>query len=525
MTTLSNVDVELTGAQVVLETMAANGLDVCFANPGTTEMPLVAAMDRTPAIRPVLGLFEGVCTGAADGYARISGRPASTLLHLGPGLANGIANLHNARRAHSPMLNLVGDQASWHLAYDAPLTSDIHSLARPVCGFVRTSQSPQGLGQDVVDAVGATNRHPRLPATLVLPLDFQSARVTGRPAGRGPAVPDRETVAGEVIDACAQHFSQGRRVTLILGGNALSAAGQRAAASLMQQFGANAFTETFPAVSERGGGIPHIDRLPYFPETAIEALAGADVVLLAGGLEPVSYFGYEGIPARLSPENSVRTLARPEQDAQGALIELCRTLGIPDGPSRPVAQTLPAWHPGPLDPAGVVAVLARRLPEESIVSVEGGTCGYPFSSASAGSAAHTVMTNTGGAIGQGLPAAVGAAVAAPGRRVVALESDGSAQYTVQSLWTMAREQLPVTVLLIRNGRYGVLQTELKRISAPVDGPAGSRLTNLSGPDLDWTEIARGYGVPAVSVSDTEALDDRLGRALVEDGPVLIEVNL
>jgi len=513
----------VTGAHAVLQTAAAHGVDVCFANPGTTEMPIVRALDDVPAIRPVLGLFEGVCTGAADGFARITGRPASTLLHLGPGFANGIANLHNARRARTPMLNIVGDQASWHLAYDAPLTSDIHSLARPVSGWVRTSASPADLARDTAEALAATSSFPRSPATLVVPLDFQQVTVSARVPGRG-APPVRPAVDGQVVDECAKAIRAAHRCVLLLGDDALGERGQRAAAAVMEATGATAYSETFPSVAERGGGLPDLDRLPYFPEAARAALADADLVLLAGALEPVSYFGYEGIPALLAPPGSVVRLAEPGQDSQSALEDLAAALGAaPATAHRSAAPVLP--EDGVLTPRSVGATLTALLPDGAIVSVEGGTCGYPFFTASAAAARHTTMTNTGGAIGQGLPVAVGASIAAPGRRVVALQSDGSAQYTIQALWTMAREQLPVTVLIASNSRYGVLQTELDRLGARTDGPASARLTSLADPAIGWPALAGAYGVGAESVSTSDELASALARSLRTDGPSLIEMKL
>ncbi|MET8854097.1 acetolactate synthase large subunit [Amycolatopsis sp. NPDC004625] len=513
----------VTGAHAVLKAAAAHGVDVCFANPGTTEMPIVRALDDVRAVRPVLGLFEGVCTGAADGFARIAGRPASTLLHLGPGFANGIANLHNARRARTPMLNLVGDQASWHLAYDAPLTSDIHSLARPVSGWVRTSARAADLARDTAEALAATTAFPRSPATLVVPLDFQQATVSGALPGRRPS-PGRPAVDGQVVDECAKAIRAAHRCVLLLGDDALGERGQRAAAAVMEATGATAYSETFPSVAERGGGLPGLDRLPYFPEAARAALAGADLVLLAGALEPVSYFGYEGIPARLAPPESVTRLAEPGQDSQSALEDLAAALGAtPPATRRCGAPVVPGG--GALTPRSVGVTLTALLPEGAIVSVEGGTCGYPFFTASAVAARHTAMTNTGGAIGQGLPVAVGAAIAAPGRRVVALQSDGSAQYTIQALWTMAREQLPVTVLIASNSRYGVLRTELDRLGARTDGPASERLTSLADPAIGWPALAAAYGVGATSVSTVDELAPALARSLLADGPSLIELKL
>lgn len=514
----------VTGAQAMLETAVEQGIEVCFANPGTTEMPIVQALDEVPAVRPVLGLFEGVCTGAADGFARISGRPASTLLHLGPGFANGLANVHNARRARTAMLNIVGDQASWHRAYDAPLTSDIHSLARTVSGWVKTCAASSDLPADTAEAIRATSGFPHSPATLVVPLDYLQAAVS-RPRLRRTAPPMRPRVDGEIIDTCAKAIRSARRCVLILGDDALGVRGQHAAAAITEATGTIAYSETFPSVSERGGGLPDFDRLPYFPESARDALSGADLVLLAGAVEPVSYFGYEGIPALLAPIGSVLRLAEPGRDSQTALEELAAAIGAGAPPRRATPDRLTAPQDGELTPQSVGAVVAAHLPDQAIVSIEGGTCGYPFFTASAAAARHTTMTNTGGAIGQGLPVAIGAAIAAPDRRVVALQSDGSAQYTLQALWTMAREQLPVTVLIAANSRYGILQTELRRVGSRVDGAASAQLTSLADPSIGWVNLAAGYGVPAVTVSSADELTSAFTRSLHSDGPSLVEMKL
>jgi len=517
----SNEDLP-SGAVTVLQAAVATGASVCFANPGTTEMPIVGALDQVDGMRAVLGLFEGVCTGAADGYGRMSRRPATTLLHLGPGLANGLANLHNARRARTPILNIVGDHASWHLKYDAPLTSDIESLACPVSGWYRAISSARHLWRDTVDGMRATLASPGQVATLVVPVDFQQLPAPGQeqPAA-APAAPS--SIDGERIESIRRLLASGQRTVLLLGDRALSECGQIAAGRIAAATGARLFSETFPARTERGGGLPDIDRLPYFPEAAIQALEGSAVVL-AGAIAPVAYFGYEGLPSELAPPEALHLLARPGEAADGALERLADALGA----SAIAAGVTPAQHAvpaGELTPAAIGRIVANALPDGAIVSVEGGTCGYPFVTASACAARHTILTNTGGAIGQGLPVALGAAVACPGRRVFALQSDGSAQYTIQALWTMARERLPVIVLITSNRRYGILQTELARAGiAP--GPQAARLTSLDDPPLDWVALAQGYGVPCVRTSTTDELQGALRMALTHtSGPIVIEMRL
>ncbi|RNI22972.1 acetolactate synthase large subunit [Flexivirga caeni] len=500
-----------------------SGIEVCFANPGTTEMAFVAALDEVPGVRAVLGLHENVCTGAADGYARIAGRPAMTLLHLGPGLANGLANLHNARRANTPVVNIVGEHASWHLPYDAPLSSDIAALAATV-GTTRTVRSRADIGAETIAVIADARIHLGV-STLIVPADYQYARATDAEPVPYEATA-RPVVSADRIEAVARQLREaGRRATIVVGGNGLSRRGQRAAGQIAAHTGAVAYSETFPATAERGGGLPDLDRLPYFPERAISALAHSDVVAVAGAEEPVAYFGYENVPSLLCPAGSLTHLARPHEDAEQALVDLALALAA-DGASMtaiPSKETIDSGAKLTGDFVG--KVVAARLPENAIVSVEGGTCGYPFYTAAAGSVPHTVLTNTGGAIGQGLPCALGAAIAAPTRPVIALQSDGSALYTTQALWTMAREDADVVVLIAANHSYNVLRTELSRSGNAEFGPQAERLTSLDDPLMDWTALAAGFGVPAYRAGTAGELDTALSKALADGGPHLIEMSL
>ena len=510
-------------AESLLHTAARAGVDVCFANPGTTEMGLVAALDAVPEVRAILGLFEGVCTGAADGYGRMTGRPALTLLHLGPGFANGIANLHNARRARTPVVNLVGDHASWHLEYDAPLTSDIVSLASPVSGWVRTSSSGKHLARELAEAIAAARSLPGQVSTLIIPSDHQQEDGTepaavSAPAGASPVDPD-------VIDRIAQRLRGGQPSALLLGGPALCEDGQRAAARVAAATAARLFCETFPSRVERGAGLPPLERLPYFPEQAVEALAGFESIVLAGAREPVAFFGYEGLPSRLAASNQLLTLADEESDVVLALQTLADALGAEPNSGEMAGSELPEAASGPLTPASIGVCLSRALPENAIVVDEAATSGLPFYPASVGAARHTLLTLTGGSIGQGLPCATGAAIACPDRRVIAFQADGSAQYTVQSLWTQAREGLDVVTLLCSNRSYRILLVELGRAGILEPGPQARALTSLADPELDWVALAKGYGVPGKRVESAEALESELARALGDSGPQLLELVL
>ncbi|MDR6957888.1 acetolactate synthase-1/2/3 large subunit [Pseudomonas brassicacearum] len=513
----------MNGAQLIVKAAVASGIEYCFANPGTTEIPLVAAMASAPGLKPVLSLFEGVCTGAADGYGRIAEKPAMTLTHLGPGFANGIANLHNARRANTPIVNVIGDHASWHVNYDPPLASDIQALAGAVSGWVRTSRTASGIGDDLQDAMRAAWQAKGQIASLILPMDLQG-NPAEHPGVFAPVQPPVRRFAGDRVEALAQALRDGQRLVFIVGDQGLSVAGLEAAGRLAQLPGVRMFAETFPRLSYRGGGLPDLDRLPYFPEVAIEILDQFDKVVCAGVPEPISYFGYEGIPSRLAERERLLLLAEVGDDVAGALTALADALDAPAYRPTPQGVELPPAQ-AELTPQSIGQLLAASLPDDCIVSVEGGTCGYPFFTASAHAARHRVLTNTGGAIGQGIPVGFGAALAERGNRVFCLQSDGSAQYTIQTLWSIAREQLPVVILIAANHRYAILQNELRRFGMTELGPQALNLTVLDRPRIDWKALAKGYGVPACTVHTNAELQRALANASADSGPCLIEMAL
>jgi len=512
----------MNGAESLVATARAAGIEVCFANPGTTELSLVSALDSIGGLRCVLGLFEGVCTGAADGYARMAGRPALALLHLGPGLANGLANLHNARRAHSPVVVVVGDHASWHLAADAPLASDVVAVAAPFSRWVRRSRSARELAGDFAAALAAALEPPGGVATLVAPADAQWEPADGpaRPARRAPA-----RGIGDGVEATAARLRGARAPALFLGADALGAEGLRAAARVAAATGAALWCETFPARLERGRGLPRVARLPYFPEQAALSLARFDALVLAGAAQPVAFFGYPDGPSRLARAESLVALAGPEHDAAGALAALADALDAPKAPPLEDAAAPPAPGAGALDPGSLGAVLAALQPEGAIVVDESISSGLGHFAAAEAAPPHTYLALTGGAIGQGLPCAAGAALACPGRRVIALQADGSALYTLQSLWTLAREGLDAVVVLLANHRYRILQVELARAGVAEPGPAARAFTALAPPEIDWVGLSRSLGVPATRAATVEELDRALRRALAGSGPHLVEAVL
>jgi acetolactate synthase I/II/III large subunit len=506
------------GAHALLHTLAGSGVDVCFANPGTSEMHFVAALDGVPEMRGVLTLFEGVATGAADGYARMSGGPAATLMHLGPGLGNGLANLHNARRAGVPLVNVVGDHAREHLRLDAPLQSDIAALAGTVSGWVRSSASPEQVGADAAEAVTAA-RSGQI-STLVLPADV-SWGAGGRPAVADPP-PPRERADPSAIREAADALTSGARCVLLIGGDATLAPGLAAAARIAAATGAKLLAETFPTRLERGAGVAPVGRLGYARAQADHQLAGAEHVVLVGARSPVAFFAYPDRDGDLVPESA---RVHPVVGRSGAAAEALAELADLLAPGT-TAATAPAGRPelptGALDVAKCSAVIGALLPEGAIVVDEAITSGAGLPGATAGAPRHDWLALTGGAIGWGLPAATGAAVARPDRPVWCLQADGSAMYTISALWTHAREGLDVTTVLFNNSAYAILRGELQQVGVTGYGERARGLLDLGGPQLDFTAIATGMGVPAERATTAEELAGALRRAAAEPGPHLVE---
>jgi len=514
----------MNGAQALMRTLVDAGVDCCFANPGTSEMHFVAALDSAPEMRAVLGLFEGVVTGAADGYARMTGRPAATLLHLGPGLGNGLANLHNARRARTPMVNIVGDHAISHAQYDAPLASDIDLVARNVSRWVRHCISTDELAQDAADAVAAALGPPGQIATLILPADV-SWNEGAKPADPAP-VRTRTPVADDVVAKVAGLLRSGEPCTIMLGGSAVRETGLLAAGRIAGATGAKLLCETFPARIERGGGLPDIDRLAYLAEFASMQLTGARHLVLVDAKSPVSFFAYPDKASDLVPEGcEVHVLAEGADDATYALTALADAVGATDEHLVRPPASRPDRPTGALSGETVAAAIGALLPEGAIVSDEANTSGLWLPGATAGGPRHDWLTLVGGAIGQGMPVATGAAVACPDRRVVSVEADGSAMYTFQSLWTQAREGLDVTTVVLNNGSYAILNLELSRVGVETPGPKALDMLDLSRPDLDFVSLATGMGVPATRATTAEEFTDQLERSLAEPGPSVIEAMI
>jgi acetolactate synthase-1/2/3 large subunit len=509
------------GAQALIRTLVGAGVEVCFANPGTSEMHFVAALDDVRDMRAVLTLFEGTATGAADAYARMTGRPAAVLLHLGPGLGNGLANLHNARRSGAPVVLVVGDHARSHKRLDAPLESDIDALAGTVSTWVRRSLSPADVAADAADAVAASRDG---VATLILPADvsWSDGAVPAPPVGRRPLpVP-----AASVLDEVAAVLAGPGPTVLFVGGEVMaSERAVRAAAAVAAATGARLLSETFPPRAVRGGGLPPIERLPYPPELALASLDGTAHLVLAGAEAPVHFFGYPDVPGTPVPEGCVvHVLSRPGEDGVAALEGLAsRVSGDAEVPvSEPARPELPT---GPLDPRTLAAVVGALLPEGAIVVDEALTSGVGLAELTADAPRHDWLALTGGSIGDGLPMALGAAVACPDRPVIGIQADGSAMYTISALWSYAREQADVTTIVCDNGSYAILAHELEKVGADGGGERAQRLLDLGGPALDFVAIAEGMGVPGSRAETAEQLADQLRRALAEPGPHLVQAVL
>lgn len=510
----------MNGAQALITTLVDNGVNVCFANPGTSEMHFVAALDAVPQMRGVLTLFEGVATGAADGYARIAGEPAAVLLHLGPGLGNGLANLHNARRAHVPMVVVVGDHATYHKKYDAPLESDIDAVAGTVSGWLRRTAAVTDVAADAVESIASACAHKHI-STLILPADVSWD--DGADTLERIAVPANPVNVD--LNSAEAALRSGEPTLIMVGGDATAAAGLSAAVRLAQAHGARVLCETFPTRLERGAGLPAVERLAYFAEAATAQLSGVRHLVLAGAPHPVSFFAYPGKASDLVPDGcAVHTLAGPV--GAGAALQVLADRIAPDGVADTAAPARPALPSGPLTVVTSADVIGALLPERAIVVDESNTSGILLPQATAGAPAHDWLTLTGGAIGYGLPVAVGAAVAAPDRPVLCLESDGSAMYTISALWTQAREQLDVTTVVYANRAYDILRIELQRVGAEAEGqrpgPKAEALLDLTSPTLDFVHIASGMGVSGRRVTTAEEFADALQWAFGEAGPHLIE---
>jgi acetolactate synthase-1/2/3 large subunit len=512
----------MNGAESLVRTLVAGGVDVCFANPGTSEMHFVAALDRVEGMRCVLGLFEGVVTGAADGYFRMKSTPASTLLHLGPGLANGLANLHNAKKAHSGIVNIVGQHAVYHIDYNAPLTSDIEGLARPMSAWVRTSPDAKSVAADGAAAIAAAKSSPPQIATLILPAD--TAWNEADAIAQVPAESQRVSYSSQAVDKAAKVLRGGGETLLLLSGNALTEQGLALAAQIAGKTGCKVMGQTYNPRMARGRGRFSIDRIPYVIELALPILKDFKNIILVDAQDPVAFFAYPNKPSMLKPEGcDVHRMTSWGENSVAALDALASAVGAKPADAKPQKMVELAKPTGTLTFASIAQAIAMAIPENAIVVDESITTGRGFFPPTAAAAPHDWLQNMGGSIGFSTPVATGAAVACPDRKVICMVGDGSAMYTLQSLWTQAREGLNVTTIVFANRIYQILRGEFDGVGAGEPGQRAMDMLKLDRPALDWVSLARGMGVPGRSVSNVDDFVKALAEAIPEKGPRLIEV--
>ena len=513
----------MNGAESLVRTLVDNDVTVCFSNPGTSEMHFVAALDKVEGMRCVLGLFEGVVTGAADGYYRMTGNPASTLLHLGPGLGNGLANLHNAKKARSGIVNIVGEHASYHIKHDAPLTSDIEGVARPMSDWVKTSRSAETVAADGALAVEAARAAPGHIATLILPADTAWEKAGAVATARAPA--PRTTVATEAIAAAARALTSNEPAMLMLGGIAVRGRALELAGRIAAKTGCRLMSEYNNARMECGAGRVRVDRLPYVVDNALAALKGVRQMILVGAKSPVSFFAYPGKPSVLVPDGcAVTRLATVAEDIEAALEALAAELNaLTTPPAGVMSLNRPALPTGAVTLDGIAQLIATLMPDNAVIVDEAVTTGRNFGAHMHSAPPHDWLNLMGGAIGAGLPLATGAAIGAPQRQVIALEGDGSAMYTLQALWTMARENLKVMVVVFANRSYRILHGELANVGAGTPGRKANDILTLDRPNLEWTALAQGCGVEAGRATSLDELAHQCKRGLAAHGPYLIEL--
>jgi len=511
----------MNGAESMLETLINNGVEVCFSNPGTSEMHMVSAMGKSTGMRAILGLFEGVCSGAADGYARMAGKPACTLLHLGPGLSNASANLHNAYKANSAVINLIGDHAIYHKKYDAPLTSDIEGLANPVSHWVRTTQSAENLPSDAAEAVKIANTGPGKIATLIVPADCAWDESVS--ASERQLMPQAPSVDDSAITAASELLDNGKSTILLMNNMALTEACLELADKISQKTGARVFCDTFTKRLPRGQGRCGIERLGYFAEQASEQLKGVEQFIMVGTKAPIAFFAYPGKASEFYPEGAaLHVLSHPDEDAEDALARLCEAMGATEIKPRAIELKKPGLGSGDLTPSSIGMTFAELMPIDAIVVDEAATSGAACQGYSTTSEPHDWLSLSGGSIGFCLPAAIGAAVACPDRKVICSHGDGGAMYTIQSLWTMVRENLDICIIIFANRKYQILQVELARVGAQSMNKKTLDVLNIDNPELNFVGIAKGMGMDAVRVNTIEEFNDHYRSAMNSKGPFLIE---
>lgn len=512
----------MNGAETLVQTLLASGVRVCFANPGTSEMHFVHALDQHPEMRCILCLFEGGVSGAADGYYRMKGEVAATLLHLAPGFGNAFANLHNARKAQSGVLNIMGDHADYHLRFEAPLKGDTVGVAQAVSHWTRVSSSAVKVAGDAAEAVQAARSKGGQIATLILPANTAWEDAKGIAVAAPP--PSLRRPSQAEVRAAAIALRQPGAI-LMIDGPALFTDLGLLAKRVAKSCGARLMQPFFVSRFRRGAGAVKIERMAYRIEDNQKLLARASALILCGTARPAGFFAYPGLPSTPDdPDTRLIELCSREMDIDWTLQALAEELGEAELTSEDfVPEDRPTPAEGPVTMAKVGDSIAALMPEDTIIVDEGITASAHLAPALRRAPGHDVLTITGGSIGFGLPNAVGAAVACPDRKVVVLEGDGSGMYTLQSLWTMAREGLDVTTVIFANRGYQILREELTAMGVNEVGRNAQRMFDVEGPQLDWVALAQGHGVQAVRVSDMTGFNVAFAKAMGQKGPRLIEV--
>lgn len=513
------------GAEALVATLEACGVTACFANPGTTELEIVAALDRSAGIRSVPVLFEGVAVGAADGFGRMSGIPGAALLHTGAGFPNGLSAVLNAAKASSPSIAIVGDHPLAIREWNHVIASgvDIERVAAPYAKWVRRSRLTT-VGQDAADAFAAACSAPGGPATLVVPSDV--AWSAGAEPGRPSAAQKPSPVSAEAVLQAAYALRLPGEAALVLHGEAtVDPAALRAAADIAATTGCRVMARASRIV--RGPDFLPVEFLPYSPMLAIEALKGIRHLVLVGAHPPIMPWTYpdRSAPMMADPECRIWTLARPEENVVDALTTLAAEIG--GDRSRAAPQPAPGMAPvpasGTVTPDALAQSIAALIPENAIVIDESVTTGRSFYQVSAASRPHDWLRNLGGALGYGQPVAIGSAIACPDRKVIVLQGDGAAMYTPQSLWTIAHEGLNVLVVIFANRSYEVLRVDMRLRHQNVDGAVNHALTDLGTPAIDWAGLARSLGIRSARLDSMQAFNEAFAREAQTAEPALLEV--
>ncbi|WP_157016880.1 acetolactate synthase large subunit [Mesorhizobium xinjiangense] len=516
----------MNGAEALTRALLAGGVNTCFANPGTSEMHFVAALDRFEEMRPVLCLFEGVATGAADGYGRMADKPAATLMHLGFGLSGGLANLHNARKARSPVVNIVGEHASWHLESGSALVSDIEGLAVPMSDWVHTSRDASSVARDASAAITAARARGGQVATLILPADTAWS-AGGQPPDAPAPPPALQTVDPGAVGAAVNALRSGEPALLLLGGRALRQGALEMAGRIAAATGARLATPYGIGRLERGAGRVPVERLPALIDPARKAFAGIRNVILAGAEHPAAMFAYPDKPRAMEdPGARFMSLAEDSACAPEALRALCGAIGANAIDPALEPREAPLAPTGHLTPDAVLQAVTFAMPDNAIIVDESISAGRNFFPLSRGAVPHDYLQLPAGALGNGIPSALGASIACPDRPVINLEGDGSAMYTLQGLWTQAREKANVLTIIFSNRRYNILDAEMKGVGiSEKAGQRARRMLSLDRPDISWVDLARGFGVEAARVTEIGPLIDMVKGCATRKGPFLVEAVL